>query len=85
VRDAGGEVYKGPVLATPLYVSLGIKPIRFIRLQAGVAFVQQTIAPATPNDSPKNVTSVKPMVGIALEFDFSFKNKNNLSNTAAKE
>jgi hypothetical protein len=85
VRDAGGEVYKGPILATPLYLSLGIKPIRFIRLQAGLAFVQQTIQPVTPNDTPKNVLSVKPMIGIALEFDFSFKNKNSLNNTAAKE
>jgi hypothetical protein len=76
IRDATGEVYTGPILRTPTYIAFGIKPVRFVRLQLGAAFVQQT-------DATKTKLSVKPMIGAALEFDFSFKNKNSLS--AAKE
>ena len=85
IRDATGEVYTGPLLRTPTYLAFGIKPIRFIRLQAGLAFVQQTMQPTKPGDAVTNKLSVKPMAGIALEFDFSFKNKNSLSTGGAKE
>jgi hypothetical protein len=84
VRDGGGDIYKGPILSTPSYLALGIKPFRFIRLQVGASFVQQSITNATGGEEKKPI-SVKPMIGLALEFDFSFKNKNNLNNSAAKE
>lgn len=72
VRDANGDTYTGPLLRAPAYLAVGIKPFPYIRLQAGTAFLNYTYADG------RTVTAVRPMIGLALEFDFSLNNKNGL-------
>ncbi len=75
VRDGvTNEPYTGPILRAPVYVALGIKPFPFIRLQAGATALNYT----NPGDG-KVKTMIRPMIGLALEFDFSLNNKNTLS------
>jgi hypothetical protein len=69
------DVYTGPILRAPAYLALGLKPFPYFRLQAGAAFLNYTYADG------RTITLVRPMVGLALEFDFSLNNKNNLAKT----
>ncbi len=66
------QVYTGPILRAPAYLALGLKPFPYFRLQAGTTFLNYTY-----NDG-RSITLIRPMVGLALEFDFSLNNKNNL-------
>jgi hypothetical protein len=53
----------GPIIGLPMYVSLGYRVLKFIRLQAGVTILEET-----DHITESKSVYLKPFVGISLEF-----------------
>ncbi len=78
VKDNNSTVLTGPFLRAPVYAGIGIKPVRLLRINIGMVALNQELAGEKPSDPTRTITLIRPMIGAALEFDFSLNNKNSL-------
>jgi hypothetical protein len=64
LEDQGNVEYTGPIFKIPVYAGLGYRAYRFIRVNAGATFLENT---ATNN------LKIVPFVGLSAEFNISVK------------
>lgn len=69
-ENAAGEVVTGPIIKRPSYVGLGYKVFKFVRINAGAAFIEKNTASTISNFNAKNI-QVRPFVGISAEINLS--------------
>lgn len=62
MTDQNNTEYTGPIFKIPVYASLGYRAYRFVRINAGATFLENTA---------NNSISVVPFVGISAEFNVS--------------
>lgn len=64
LEDQGNVEYTGPIFKIPVYAGLGYRAYRFIRVNAGATFLENTTT---------NSLSIVPFVGLSAEFNISVK------------
>ena len=64
MTDQDNTEYTGPIFKIPVYASLGYRAYRFIRINAGATFLENTVT---------NSLSIVPFIGISAEFNVSVK------------
>ncbi len=64
ISDQDGVEYTGPIFKIPVYASLGYRAYRFVRVNAGASFLENT-----SNGS----LEIVPFVGLSLEFNIAVK------------
>ena len=62
MTDQNNVEYTGPIFKIPVYASLGYRAYRFVRINAGATFLENTT---------NNNLSIMPFVGISAEFNVS--------------
>jgi len=64
LKDQDDVEYTGPIFKIPVYASLGYRAYRFIRVNAGATFLENTTT---------NSLEIVPFVGLSLEFNVAVK------------
>ena len=64
MKDQNGVEYTGPIFKIPVYASLGYRAYRFIRINAGATFLENT---------GTGSLEIAPFVGISAEFNVAVK------------
>lgn len=64
LTDQDGVEYTGPIFQIPVYASLGYRAYRFVRVNAGATFLENTTT---------NSLEIVPFVGLSLEFNVAVK------------
>lgn len=63
LTNQDGDVFTGPIFGIPTYASLGYRAFRFVRVNAGATFLENT---ATSD------LTIQPFIGVSAEFNLSF-------------
>ncbi len=71
LENAAGAEITGPIIERPIYVGLGHKIFKFIRLNAGVALTEENKSTSIGDIGLKDI-DLKPFVGISAEINLSF-------------
>ncbi len=69
IEDTNGDEVTGPIFKVPVYAGLGYRVYRFIRLNAGVTFLEDPSTAGTISGL-ENRVEIKPFVGLSAEFNF---------------
>lgn len=64
IEDQDQVEYSGPIVQIPFYAALGYRAYRFVRINAGAAFLENTA---------DNSVEIVPFIGLSAEFNVSVK------------
>ncbi|MEZ4886924.1 MAG: hypothetical protein R3E32_19500 [Chitinophagales bacterium] len=70
LENAEGLKVTGPIVKRPVYVGLGHKIFKFIRINAGVAFTEEETSTGIGDIQLKDI-NLKPFVGVSAEINLS--------------
>lgn len=70
LKDRNKQELSGPIFKVPTYIALGYRPLRFIRINAGAAFLENPSTAGGSIQGLENRVNIRPFIGVSAELQF---------------